>query len=99
MELKRDEKNTLRNKLEEKVEIESDFLFPLLKCSDLANGRTEPKRFVLVTQTRVGEDTSRISAIAPLTWNYLYSHRKLFEARKSSIYPARIPFALFGIGD
>ncbi len=99
MELKRDEKNTLRNKLEEKVEIESDFLFPLLKCSDLANGRTEPKRFVLVTQTRVGEDTSRISAIAPLTWNYLYSHRKLFEARKSSIYAARIPFALFGIGD
>ena len=74
-------------------------MFPLLKCSDLANGRTEPKRFVLVTQTRVGEDTSKISAIAPLTWNYLYSHRKLFDARKSSIYAARSPFALFGIGD
>jgi hypothetical protein len=99
MELRRDEKNTLRNKLDEKVELESDFLFPLLKCSDLANGRTEPERFVLVTQTRVGEDTSGISAIAPLTWDYLHSHRKLFEARKSSIYAARIPFALFGIGD
>ena len=99
MELRRDEENTLRNKLDEKVELESDFLFPLLKCSDLANGRAEPERFVLVTQTRVGEDTSGISAIAPLTWDYLHSHRKHFEARKSSIYAARIPFALFGIGD
>ena len=99
MELRRDEKNTLRNKLDEKVELESDFLFPLLKCSDLANGRAEPGRFVLVTQTRIGEDTSGISAIAPLTWDYLHSHRKHFEARKSSIYAARIPFALFGIGD
>jgi hypothetical protein len=99
MELKRDENNTLHNKLDEKVEVEPDFLFPLLKCSDLANGRTEPERFVLVTQTRVGEDTAGISAIAPLTWDYLHSHRKLFEARKSSIYAARIPFALFGIGD
>jgi len=99
MELKRDENNTLRNKLDEKVEVEPDYLFPLLKCSDLANGRTEPERFVLVTQTRVGEDTAGISAIAPLTWDYLHSHRKLFEARKSSIYAARIPFALFGIGD
>jgi len=99
MELKRGENNTLHNKLDEKVEVEPDFLFPLLKCSDLANGRTEPERFVLVTQTRVGEDTAGISAIAPLTWDYLHSHRKLFEARKSSIYAARIPFALFGIGD
>ena len=67
MELWRDEDNSLRNKLDEKVEVESVFLFPLLKCSDLANGRAEPERFILVTQTRVGEDTSGISAIAPLT--------------------------------
>jgi hypothetical protein len=40
-----------------------------------------------------------ISTKAPLTWNYLCSHRSLFEARKSSIYASRIPFALFGIGD
>jgi hypothetical protein len=99
MELWADERNVLRNKLNEEVEIEPDFLFPLLKCSDLANARTEPERFVLVTQTRVGEDTSGISIKAPLTWHYLESHRSLFEARKSSIYASRIPFALFGIGD
>ena len=99
MELWRGEGTALHNKLNEEVEIEPDFLFPLLKCSDLANGRATPGRFVLVTQTRVGEDTSGISAKAPLTWNYLHSHIKRFDARKSSIYANRIPFALFGIGD
>ncbi len=99
MELWREEADTFRNKLDETVELEPDFLFPLLKCSDLANGRTEPSRFVLVTQTRVGENTSEISIKAPRTWNYLDAHRKFFEARKSSIYSSRIPFALFGVGD
>ena len=99
MELWRDDRNLFRNKLDEEFELESDFLFPLLKCSDLANGRTEPNRFVLVTQMRVGQDTSDILTKAPRTWNYLDSHRKLFDARKSSIYSSRIPFALFGIGD
>ncbi|HET7624750.1 MAG TPA: N-6 DNA methylase [Verrucomicrobiae bacterium] len=99
MELWRKEKNIFRNKLDEETELESEFLFPLLKCSDLANGRIEPNRFVLITQTRVGQDTSEILTRAPRTWNYLDSHRKLFDARKSSIYSNRIPFALFGIGD
>ena len=99
MELRREEEDALRNKLGERVELESEFLFPLLKCSDLSNGRTEPERFVLVTQRRVGEDTSGIAAKAPRTWHYLNSHRKLFEARKSSIYASRMPFALFGIGN
>ncbi len=87
MELWLDERNVLRNKLGEHLEIESDFLFPLLKCSDLANGRTEPRRYVLITQTRVGEDTFEISKIAPRTWKYLgFTQRNFFEARKSSIY-------------
>jgi hypothetical protein len=99
MELLRNEDGALHNKLGEKVSIEPDYLFPLLKCSDLANGRTEPRRFVLVTQRRVGEDTAAIAAKAPRTWSYLSAHRELFAARKSSIYASRIPFALFGIGD
>jgi hypothetical protein len=99
MELYHDEAKVLRNKLGENVEVEPDFVFPLLKCSDLANGRTEPERFVLVTQKKVGEDTSPILNEAPRTWSYLYSHKERFDARKSSIYAKRIPFALFGIGD
>ena len=99
MELRRINGKTLQNKLGEDVSIELDYLFPLLKCSDLANGRIEPERFVVVTQRRVGEDTSVIAKKAPRTWRYLDSHRRLFEARKSSIYSSRMPFALFGIGD
>ncbi|MGO8764551.1 MAG: hypothetical protein ACLQSR_05360 [Limisphaerales bacterium] len=99
MELHPNAGSGLQNKLGEEVSLESDYLFPLLKCSDLANGRNAPERFVLVTQTRVGGDTSEISTKAPRTWNYLNSHKKLFDARKSSIYSNRMPFALFGIGD
>lgn len=99
MELRRTNGRGLENKLGEHVSIEPDYLFPLLKCSDLANGRLDPERFVIVTQRRVGEDTGVIAKTAPHTWSYLNSHRKLFEARKSSIYSNRVPFALFGIGD
>ena len=99
MELRRSNGHRLQNKLGEHVNVEQDYLFPLLKCSDLANGRIEPQRFVIVTQRRVGEDTSAIKKKAPRTWRYLDSHRILFEARKSSIYSSRMPFALFGIGD
>jgi hypothetical protein len=99
MELRRTIGLALENKLGEHVHLEPDYLFPLLKCSDLANGRLDPRRAVLVTQRRVGEDTSGIAKSAPRTWRYLESHRKMFEARKSSIYQARVPFALFGVGD
>jgi hypothetical protein len=99
MELSRTGAGRLRNKLGQEVGLEPDYLFPLLKCSDLANGRLEPRRFVLVTQRRIGEDTAAIATKAPQTWGYLNAHRELFEARKSSIYVSRVPFALFGIGD
>lgn len=80
------------------LELEPDYLFPLLKCSDLANGRVTPQRLVLVTQRFVGDDTSVIANNAPKTWSYLQKHRDRFSARKSSIYNGRVPFALFGIG-
>jgi hypothetical protein len=99
MELLPDDFGILRNKLGEEVNIEPEYLFPLLKCSDLANGRIEPQRFVIVTQRKVGEDTTIIGTKGPRTWHYLNTYRKTFEARKSSIYNNRTPFAIFGIGD
>lgn len=95
----RSEGEVLRNKLGEKVCIEPDYLFPFLKCSDLANQRLDPQRYVIATQQRIGDDTAIIAKKAPRTWHYLNSHRRLFEARKSSIYKAQTPFALFGIGE
>jgi hypothetical protein len=44
MELWRNGGGKMRNKLNEEVELEPDYLFPLLKCSDLANGRTKPEQ-------------------------------------------------------
>jgi len=99
MELRPDAYGVLHNKLGDRVVIEPDYLYPLLKCSDLANGRSVPERMVVVTQKRVGDDTSTIASQAPSTWNYLTSHNSRFSARRSSIYKERTPFALFGIGD
>jgi len=99
MELQPDVHGVLHNKLGERVVIEPEYLYPLLKCSDLANGRSVPERMVVVTQKRVGEDTSRIASQAPCAWEYLTSHNSRFTARKSSIYKEQTRFALFGIGD
>ena len=68
MELRPVAKGTVENKLGERVELEADYLYPLLKCSDLSNGRLTPQRLVLVTQRVVGGDTSGIARSAPQTW-------------------------------
>lgn len=98
MELRPNGDGTVENKLGERVRIEPEVLYPLLKCSDLANGRLQPERVVLVTQHRVGENTSPLATTAPRAWAYLNSHLEKMTARKSSIYKAAPQFALFGIG-
>ena len=80
------------------IELEPDFVFPLLKSSDLAHGR-EPRKFVIVPQQTVGADTEKIAEIAPKTWAYLLARGDLLDQRKSSIYKKRARFAVFGVGD
>lgn len=87
------------NKLGERVEIEREFVYPLAKSSDLAKGKRETERRVIVTQMHLGDDTSRIRDRAPLTWQYLTRHAAAFSARKSRIYRGQPEFALFGVGD
>ncbi|MGC1272571.1 MAG: hypothetical protein WBC44_02600 [Planctomycetaceae bacterium] len=90
----------LTNGFGEIVEIEDTMLFPLLKGSDVANGRTgTAMRRLLVTQQRPNEDTSSIETVAPRTWDYLCRHREYFARRKSSIYRRRPDFAIFGVGE
>lgn len=89
----------LINGFGEKVDIEDEFLFPLLKSSDIANGRIAPRKRVLVTQTRVGEETETIADKAPKTWKYLCEHADKLDARRSSIYKNKSRFAMFGIGE
>lgn len=87
------------NGLGERCELEEDYIFPLLKSSDLANGRLHPTRFVLLTQRRVSDPTDEIRRTAPKTWRYLLDQGKLLDKRGSSIYAKRARFAVFGVGD
>ncbi|HSN74499.1 MAG TPA: N-6 DNA methylase [Anaerolineae bacterium] len=87
-----------RNGLGETWPLEPDFVYPLLKSSDLANGRLAPRRHVLLTQSRVSDDTAFIETLAPTTWDYLRTHEDAFDARGSSIYDNRPRFAVFGVG-
>jgi hypothetical protein len=90
--------DTLVNGYGELVDIESDYVFPLLKSSDLGNGRTYLRKSVLVTQSHTGDDTLEIKRKAPKTWNYLVTHGEDLDNRKSSIYTNRPRFSVFGIG-
>jgi SAM-dependent methyltransferase len=84
----------------EKVELEETHLYPLLKSSDIGNGRVSScRKHVIVTQTRVGQDTSHIRMSSPLTWSYLSSKDDVFSKRKSSIYRGKPLYSIFGVGD
>lgn len=99
MELTR-EGDHYRNGLGELVLLESDYLFPMMKSSEIANGaELAPKRWMLVTQKNVRDDTALIKDIAPNTWKYLQAHGGLLDKRASSIYKNRARFSVFGIGE
>jgi hypothetical protein len=87
------------NGLGETVDIERSHVYPLLKGSDIANGRLVPRRQVIVTQRSLGEDTRALRKAAPRLWKYLHDHREQLDARKSSIYAKRPAFSLFGVGE
>lgn len=87
------------NGLGEVVDIESTYLYPLLKGSDVANNRIDKtNRYVLVTQKAIGESTSLIKKLAPKTWAYLESHAQYLDERKSKIYQSSPRFSIFGVG-
>lgn len=83
----------------ERVELEDDYLFPMLKSSELANGGKAPERWMLVTQRFVGQDTSTIAQEAPMTWKYLRAHAEELGRRGSSIYKDKPEFSIFGVGE
>ena len=98
MEFTRSERG-LENGLGEVVDLEPDYLYPLLKGSDVGGAKVWREKFVLVTQRRVGEPTEAIRKAGPLTWAYLQRHAAQLDARGSSIYAKNPRFSIFGIGD
>jgi SAM-dependent methyltransferase len=83
----------------EPVDLEPDYLYPMLKGSQLANGLIKnPTLWMLVTQHHPGEDTGLIRNYAPKTWEYLAKHCEPLDRRGSAIYKNRPRFSIFGVG-
>lgn len=99
MEFERTAEHVFVNGHGEFVELEPEFVYPLLKGTDLAHGRcAEVRKWLMVTQARPGEDTSMIARRAPKTWAYLRAHGDQLDRRRSSIYRNRPRFSVFGVG-
>lgn len=88
------------NGKQEEISLEEDLIYGLLKSSDLKQKViNQPRKFTLITQKKIGQDTSFIEQKFPLTFNYLQSHKQYFEQRKSSIYNNKPDYSIFGVGD
>lgn len=99
MELRK-EGQRFRNGFHELVELEDEYVYPMLKGSEIAKARIKsPRGWLIVTQQSTGEDTSVIRRRAPKTWEYLQSHAERLDRRASSIYRNRPQFSIFGVGD
>ena len=87
------------NGMGEKYFLEESYLYPLLKSSDVGNGRTAAyRKLILITQKSVGDDTGIIQDKAPKTWQYLLEHDEHLRSRKSSIYKNKPSYSIFGVG-
>lgn len=81
------------------TDLEDEYLFPLLKGSDIGNGRTKTaRRRVIVPQRVIGECTRKIEVDAPKTWAYLNGYAREMDGRASAVYRGRPPFSVFGVG-
>ena len=88
------------NGLNEEIKLEGDLVYGILKSSDLKNTViNQTRKYTIVTQKKVGQDTKYIKSEFPNTYGYLIDHLSRFDARKSSIYNNKPLFSIFGIGD
>jgi len=92
--------SVLKNGQGETVDIEDELIFPLIKSSMFKMPIiTDFKKYVIVTQKKVREETLHIQQDFPKAWIYLNNNIIHFSNRKSSIYRNAPAFSMFGIGD
>ncbi len=92
--------NHYLNGLHEHVEIEDDLVYGLIKSSDLKNDVVrDPRKYVIIPQRFIGEETSYLKKRYPKLFAYLSNHENLLNRRKSSIYRNKPKFSIFGIGE
>ena len=82
------------------LDLEPEYLFPLLKSTDIFRGRHRVlSKWVIVPQMAFGADTSHLSITTPKLWKYLEANAEILDGRKSSIYKNRPRFSVFGLGE
>ena len=90
----------LVNGNKEVVDVENEQMYWLLKSSDLRSLEVkQARKKVIVTQQRLGGDTSNLQKDAPKLWEYLVRNSEYFDRRKSRIYRGKSRFSIFGIGE
>jgi hypothetical protein len=88
------------NALNEEFELEEDLVYGILKSSDLKGDRINtPRKYTIVTQQKIGQETKPVLDKLPKTKAYLERHKDYFLQRKSSIYNGKPMFSIFGVGD
>lgn len=88
------------NGMKEEIKLENELVYGILKSSDLKNTVIkETRKYTIVTQKKVGQETNYIKYDYPKTYKYLSEHQDIFNSRKSSIYNNKPPFSIFGVGD
>jgi len=89
-----------RNALGEEFELEEDLIYGILKSSDLKHEVVDiSRKYTIVTQKKIGQETSHILEKLPKTKAYLERHKNYFLQRKSSIYNGKPMYSIFGVGD
>ena len=92
--------NIYINGNKDEIELEESHVYPMLKSSDIKNIIiNDTRKYVIVTQKKVGQDTNVIESEAPNLWNYLMINSEFLDNRKSSIYKKAPRFSIFGVGE
>lgn len=77
--------------------IEDEYLYPMLKCTDVHHGRA-PTKLMVLPQTRHGQSTAHLETTAPHLWSYLTGNAAALDGRRSRVFEGQPRFAMFGLG-
>ncbi|KGN73347.1 hypothetical protein HQ47_07710 [Porphyromonas macacae] len=59
----------------------------------------EVRKYIVLPQTNILENSSTLKEKAPKTYSYFLSHATYLDRRKSIIYRNKPRFGVFGLGD
>ncbi|HBK82082.1 MAG TPA: hypothetical protein DDZ41_00545, partial [Flavobacterium sp.] len=70
------------NGMKEEIKLENELVYGILKSSDLKNTVIkETRKYTIVTQKKVGQETNYIKYDYPKTYKYLSEHQDIFNSR------------------